>query len=97
MEYIIIPTSKKITLPKRGYFMKGDKGNEIGIISSFLAMNFIGFESKTNVKIEDMLGEIFGNNLESWIKEFQKINNLKQDGCIGSITLSKLREYGLTA
>ena len=97
MEYIITPTSSKITLPKRGYFMKGDKGNDISIISSFLAINFMGFESKINVKIEDMLGEIFGNNLEAWVKEFQRINELKQDGCIGSITLNKMREYGLSA
>lgn len=96
MEYMIIPTSKKIALPKRGYFMKGDKGNDISVISSFLACNFIGFESKINVKIEDMLGETFGNNLELWVKEFQKINDLKQDGCIGNITLNKLREYGLS-
>ena len=96
MEYIIYPTFEKIKLPEKGYFCKGDSGNEILIISSFLACNFIGFESKTGVKIDDMLGSYFGNNLEIWIKEFQKINNLKTDGCIGNITLEKLREYGLS-
>lgn len=95
MEYIITPSTYKITLPERGYFMKGDKGVAISLISSFLAVNFMGFEYKIKVKIDDMLGDYFGSNLEKWIKEFQRINNLKIDGCIGSITLSKLREYGL--
>ena len=97
MEYIITPTNYKITLPKRGYFMKGDKGKDIEIISSFLAINFLGFEGKLNNSVDKMLGDYFGNNLEVWVKEFQQINNLKVDGCIGSITLNKMREYGLTA
>lgn len=97
MDYIITKTDKKIYLPQRGYFKKGDSGIEIAIISSFLAINFMGYESKINVKINDMLGDYFGTNLEKWIKEFQRSNNLVVDGCIGFITLQKLREYGLTS
>lgn len=97
MNYIIYPTNEKIKLPSRGYFMKGDKGNDILIISSFLAANFMGYEYKTKVKIDDMLGDYFGINLEKWVKFFQDCNKLKVDGCIGSITLNKLREYGLNA
>lgn len=95
MNYIIAPTKKKITLPKRGYYQKGDTSEDIGIISSFLAFNFVGYETKTGVKIDDMLGNYFGNNLLVWIKFFQQSNNLKIDGCIGSITLNKMKEYGL--
>lgn len=97
MEYIIKPTDRRIVLPQRGYYKLGDHGEDIGIISSFLAFNFLGFESKTKVKVDDMLGDYFGNNLLVWIKEFQRVNNLVQDGNIGSITLNKLREYGLTS
>ena len=97
MEYIIYPTNEKIKLPSRGYFTKGDKGTSITIISSFLAANFMAYESKTGVKIDAMLGEIFGNNLIAWVKLFQKNNGLEQDGNIGPITLNKLREYGLNA
>ena len=97
MNYIIYPSKEKITLPKRGYFTKGDSSNSIAIISSFLAANFMGYESKTGVKIENMLGEKFGNNLIAWVKLFQKNNGLEQDGNIGPITLNKLREYGLNA
>ena len=97
MEYRIIPTNKKITLPKRGYYIKGDSGEDIEIISSFLACNFMGYERKLNVKIEDMRGDYFGDNLTAWVKEFQRQNDLEDDGGIGVITLSKLREYGMDA
>lgn len=97
MEYIIKPTNSKIVLPSRNYFKIGDSGESIEIISSFLACNFMGYERKINVKIDDMLGDYFGKNLESWIKFFQESNNLSPDGCIGPITLAKLREYGLDA
>ena len=95
MNYIIFPTNEKIKVPTRGYFTKGDKGTSIQIISSFLASNFMGYEAKTNVKIENMLGDYFGNNLLTWVKLFQKNNDLEQDGNIGSITLNKMKEYGL--
>lgn len=97
MEYIITPTNTKIVLPKRGYFTIGDTGPYIAIISSFLAVNFMGFEYKIKVKIDDMLGEIFGKNLQSWVKEFQRISNIEIDGNIGPITLNKMREFGLDA
>lgn len=97
MEYIIYKTNEKINLTSKGYLTKGDKGTSILIISSFLATNFMGYETKTKIKIDDMLGDYFGSNLEGWVKEFQRNNNLKADGCIGSITLNKLREYGLNA
>lgn len=96
MEYIIIPTYEKIKLPDRGYFKVGDSGKSIAIISTFLACNFMGYEDKIGIKINDMLGDYFGKNLLAWIKEFQKQNNLEPDGNIGNITLNKLREYGLS-
>ena len=95
MNYLITATTDKVNLPSRGYFKKGDSGKEIEMIASFLTMNFIGYEFKTGVKIDDVLGDYFGNNLEAWVKEFQRNNNLEADGCIGSITLGKLKEYGL--
>ena len=97
MTYRIIPTNKKITLPKKGYYIKGDSGEDIEIISSFLACNFMGFESKLGVKIDNMLGNYFGDNLTKWVKEFQRCTGLTDDGGIGKITLAKLREYGMDA
>ena len=97
MEYIIVPTNKKVTLPKKGYYYKGDSGDDIMIISTFLASNFMGYEAKTGVKINDMLGDYFGDNLTAWVKEFQRNTGLEDDGGIGEITLAKLREYGMDA
>ena len=94
MNFIIYPTNEKIKFPERGYFKKGDSGTSILLISSFLALNFLGYDIKTGAKVEDMLGDYFGNNLEKWIKEFQKENDLQIDGCIGKITYNKLKEYG---
>ena len=87
----------KITLPTKGYFSRGDEGEDVEIIASFLAMNFLGYEYKTKVKVTDMLGKIYGKNLETWVKQFQENNKLEVDGCIGKITLNKLKEYGLNA
>ena len=95
MTYIIYPTNKKIELPKRGYYTKGDKGIDISIISSFLAFNFLGYEKKLNINVDNMLGDYYGNNLICWIRKFQEDNNLIADGNIGPKTLQKLREYGL--
>lgn len=97
MGYKIYYTNKKITLPKRGYFTKGDNGEEISIISTFLAGNFMGYEYKTKIKIDDMLGDYYGNNLIVWVKQFQSNNNLEVDGNIGPKTLKKLEEYGLNS
>ena len=95
MNYIILPTKKEVTLPERGYFKLGDSSEDIEIISTFLATNFMGYEYKLGVKIDDMLGDTLGNNLVKWIKFFQEQNNLEVDGNIGPITLSKLKEFGL--
>lgn len=97
MNYIISSTNKKVTLPKKGYFSKGDEGEDVEIIASFLAVNFLGYEYKTKVKADDILGRFYGKNIETWVKQFQRNNNLKDDGCIGNITLNKLKEYGLNA
>ena len=97
MEYRVIPTNKKITLHKRGYYTKGDTSEDIGIISSFLVFNFLGYEKKLNVKIEDVLGDYYGNNLTAWVKEFQKQNGIETTGNVGKVTLAKMREYGLEA
>ena len=94
MNYIVYPTKEHVVFPEKGYFQKGDKGTSILLISTFLAFNFVGYEVKTGVAIDDMLGDYFGPNLEKWVKEFQRANGLTVDGGIGPITYNKLKEYG---
>ena len=67
-------------LPDRGYFKKGDSGEEINLIDDFFA---------SQVK-----GNYFGDYTEACVKVFQKQNGLEQDGCIGAITLAKMEEKG---
>ena len=78
-------------------FILSISSTSIQIISSFLACNFMGYEAKTGVKIKDMLGDYFGNNLKAWVVFFQKSNGLEADGNIGEPDIQKLREYGMNA
>ena len=55
--------------------------------TGFLISEFNDNEYKTKISVDNMLGDYFGNNLLSWIKEFQKNNNLEVDGNIGPKTL----------
>ena len=69
---------------------------QLNTVDNFFIRQLYGL-AVTNAKNYKMLGEYFGPNLEKWIKFFQQSNNLTSDGCIGPITLAKLREYGLDA
>lgn len=69
-------------LPERGYFKKGDSGDNISAIDEFLA---------SQVK-----GSYFGDFTEACVKVFQNQNGLKADGCIGPKTLEKMKEKGFT-
>ena len=40
------------------------------------------------------LGNYFGPNLQSSIREFQRRTGLQADGNVGPITFAKLRSYG---
>ena len=64
----------------RGYFKPGDSGDKVSKICDY-------FSKKVS-------GNYFGDYLESCVKTFQKQNNLEQDGCIGKITLAKMKEQG---
>ena len=81
----------KIKLPNRGYFKKGDKGEDVSLINQWL------FEKYANKKV---LGNLYGSYTMKYVKEFQKnakkdgIYNDNIDGCIGSLTLKAMRIAG---
>ena len=79
---------KNSFFPARGYFKKGDTSTKISKIASFMRKNFPSYTSPL------ALGPYFGKNLENSIKEFQKRTGLEADGCIGPLTLAKLKKYG---
>ena len=75
-------------LPARGYFKRGDKGENVSKLAQFMRKTFPSYTSSK------ALGPIYGNNLIKSIKEFQRRTGLTPDGSVGSKTLQKLVEYG---
>lgn len=67
-------------LPPRGYFTKGDTGENVAKIDDF-------FAKKVN-------GDTFGDYTTACTKVFQMKNDLEQDGNIGPLTLKKMEEDG---
>ena len=67
-------------LPERGYFKKGDSGENVKKIDNFFA---------NKVK-----GDLYGSYTEICVRLFQQQNGLKEDGCIGKLTLAKMKEQG---
>ena len=89
-------TSKKESfLPSRGYFKKGDKGNNVKKINDFYYTVFPGYAKKLGRKAENVKGNLFGSNTLAWTKEFQRRTGLVVDGYIGPLTLAKMKQYGL--
>lgn len=84
----------KINLPKRGYFTKGDRGEDIIKINDWLYERY---------KHKKTLGPVFGINTKNDVKEFQreaKANGTYTgiratiDGNIGPLTLDAMRKAG---
>lgn len=70
------------TLPKRGYFNKNDKGDEVKKLQTLL--NKRGFNCG---KVDGIYGAITMNA----VKNFQKKNKLTSDGLFGKQSLTKLK------
>lgn len=82
------PAPSNNFLPARGWFQLGDKSENVGKIASFMRRTFPAYTSAK------ALGNYYGPNIKSAITEFQKRTGLKADGCVGPITLAKLKAYG---
>ncbi len=66
--------------PPRGYFTKGDSGENVRKIDDFF--------------VNKVKGDYFGDYSVAIVKEFQRQNGLEVDGCIGKVTLAKMVEQG---
>lgn len=87
----IEPTPEPIPssfFPPKGYFSLGDVSTNVGKIASFM---YRMFPLYTNKKA---LGNYYGPYIKASITEFQRRTRLEPDGCVGPITLNKLKEYG---
>lgn len=81
-------TSTNSFFPKKGYFSYGDTHENVGKIAEFMYKNFPSYTS------QKALGNYYGKNLQTAIKEFQKRTGLERDGSTGPKTLTMLRKYG---
>lgn len=74
--------------PSKGYWQRGDTDARIGRMASFLRSKFPAYTKAA------ALGNYFGPNLESAVREFQRRTGLQTDGKVGPITFAKLKSYG---
>lgn len=81
-------------LGERGWLQFGDSGPNVEKLCRFMYDTFPGYAKILNRNKNNLLGDYYGENIQAWIKEFQKRTDLKQDGCVGPITLAKLKEFG---
>lgn len=81
-------------LPKRGYWMKGDKDARVGKLCEFLYTSFPSYEDVLHRKKENLKGNVYGDNCEAWVKEFQRRTGILPDGKTGPTTYAKLKSYG---
>ena len=94
VDYGSEPVEDKIELPARGYFKKGDRGDDVRKIDEWLYQKYGN---------KNVLGSVYGNNTVKEVKKFQKEAKANGtytgkgatiDGNIGPLTLSAMRKAG---
>lgn len=70
------------TLPKRGYFIKGDKNNNVELLQKYL-----NWYKDFDLEVDGDLGELTRNA----VKTFQKAEGLEVDGKFGKKSLAKAK------
>lgn len=88
---VATPAPSKGFLPAKGYWARGDNDARIGTLASFMRKTF---PSYTSAKA---LGNIYGDNLISAIRTFQRKTGLVADGMTGPKTYEALKKYGFKA
>lgn len=81
-------------LPARGYWKKGDKDVKVGYMCDYFYVTFPGYAKSLKKDKENLKGNLFGDNLEAWVKMFQKNTGLVADGMVGPKTYDMMKKYG---
>ena len=77
-------------LPQKGYWCRYDQDERVGALANFMLKVFPAYTPKK------AWGNIYGDNLWSAIREFQRRCQLETDGNTGRITYGKLKTFGFT-
>lgn len=79
------------TPPKRGYFMQGDRGEQVKNLQKFLNWD-LGSNIGVNLGCVLVVDGIIGTQTVTQIKNFQKKYGLKCDGYFGPACFKKMKE-----
>lgn len=90
----IEPVKSETFLPKRGYFKRGDTGENVEKINDFFYKVFPGYAKTLDLNKEDVKGGLFGENTEAWVNEFKRRTGLTRNGRIDAVTLAKMKKFG---
>ena len=90
----IEPVKSETFLPERGYFKRGDTGENVEKINDFFYKVFPGYAKTLNRDEEDVKGGLFGENTEAWVNEFKRRTGLTRNGRIDAVTLAKMKKFG---
>lgn len=87
-------TTNSNFLPTRGYWKKGDKDKRVGYMCDYFYTTFPAYAKSLKRNKENLKGNLFGDNLEAWVKMFQKNTGLVADGNVGPKTYAMMKKYG---
>lgn len=87
-------TKKKYTgvlpkLPKRGYFIKGDKSDQVKNVQRFLNWALANTKGFIKLKVDGS----YGTNTAKMVKLFEKVVGIKQDSKFGKDCLKKAKSF----
>lgn len=90
-----VPTTP-VSLPAGHELKVGAKGEEVKKVQTFFVHTFPSYRNNVAIKRGQMLGVDgeFGEQTESWVKEFQRRTGLSRDGRIGPNTFAQMKRFG---
>jgi len=76
---------------------KGSVGPRVGRLQAGLRKTFPAYAKSVNVKRGVLIAvdNIFGDQTDAWVREFQRRVGITVDGIVGPVTVSKLAAFGI--
>lgn len=76
---------------------KGSAGPRVGRLQAGLRKTFPAYAKSVSVKRGVLIevDDIYGDQTDAWVKEFQRRVGIEDDGIVGPVTIGKLAAYGI--